>query len=72
MNRFRKVTSGNLKIGILLVALATLNFHELFEIKFDLNSGWLEEKSLFLKGFIIKNPRCWAKVLLPQCKIGLR
>ena len=51
MNRFGKLTSGNLKTGTLLVATATLNFQKLFEIKFDLNSDWFEEKSLFLKGF---------------------
>ena len=44
MLRFRKVTLGNIKIGKLLVTLATSKFHELFAIKFDSNSNWFEMK----------------------------
>ena len=35
MLRFGKVTKGTLKIGVVLVILATSNFQKLFEMKFD-------------------------------------
>ena len=54
MLRFRKMTSGNLKIRKLPLALAISNFQELFLNKFDLKSSWFEEKSFLLKEFITK------------------
>ena len=50
MLRFGKVTLENLKIGQLLRALATPNFHEFFENKFYSKSIWFDKKNLFCVG----------------------
>ena len=44
--KFRKVASGNLKIGKLSLIVATWNFQELFVMQFDLKSVWFDQVGL--------------------------
>ena len=57
MLRFRKVTSVSLKIGKLLVTLATSNIQTLFVTKFDSKSSLFEIKKIFEGIYQEKNER---------------
>ena len=61
-------TSANLKIEKLPVTLATWSYQEFFINKFDSKSSWFEIKIVFLKGFIIKEPRGGGKNALSMEK----
>ena len=69
MLRLRKVTLGQLKIEIFFVTLETLNYLELFVLKFDSTSSWFEKK-IFSEGiFDEKNERGDKNA---PCKIRLK
>ena len=69
MVQFWKVASANLKIRKLSVPSTTSNFQELFVMKFDSKSTWLEAKMPVFSEVIYHKKKEEGKNAPPACKI---